>query len=371
MKRNIKAFIFALASTFLSLTGSSHAEIVVTDVLNHEVKLEKPAERVVLGFYYEDFLAVVGPDALNKVVAISLAPWKEWRPNQYALYETALLRLKSIPDIGATDNGNFSVEKLVAARPDLVILPAWANKALGASVKQIEDAGIPVVTIDYNAQTLEKHIQSTEILGKVMGAETRAHALIENYKAAMDDVDARVKRAPPSEKKVYIEVGSKGAASVGNSYSDDMWGGLINRLGGKNIAKGELKGLGPLSPEFVLAQKPDIIFIAGSEWQSKPEAMTMGFSIDENLARQRLAPYTARPGWADLPAVKNGDIYAIYHGGARTLSDYVYAQYIAKQLYPEQFKDIDPAQELRTYYEKWLPIKADGLFMMRYGQQNN
>ncbi|HBF28238.1 ABC transporter substrate-binding protein [Rhizobium sp.] len=364
----MKALFFSLTLEFLSITGQANAEVIVNDVLDHQVRLEKPAERVVLGFYYEDFLAVVGPNALDKVIALSLAPWKDWRPNQYALYEAALPKLHSISDVGATDNGDFSVEKVVAARPDLVILPAWANKALGTSVKQIEDAGIPVVTIDYNAQTLEKHIQSTEVLGKVMGAETRAHQLIENYKAAMADIDARVKRATPTQKKVYIEVGSKGASSIGNSYSGDMWGGLVNRLGGQNIAKGELKGLGPLNPEFVLAQKPDVILIAGSEWQKKPEAMTMGFSIDESMARQRLAPYMARAGWSELPAVKNGDVYAIYHGGARTLSDYVYAQYIAKQLYPEEFKDLDPAQELRDYYAKWLPIKADGLFMMRYGK---
>ena len=48
------------------------------------------------------------------------------------------------------------------------------------------------------------------------------------------------------------------------------------------------------------------------------------------------------------------------------MADYVYAQFIAKQLYPEAFKDVDPVQNLRDYYQKWLPIPADGVFMTQY-----
>lgn len=76
--------------------------------------------------------------------------------------------------------------------------------------------------------------------------------------------------------------------------------------------------------------------------------------------------YLDRPGWADLPAVKTGNVHAIYHGGARTLSDYIYAQYIGKQLYPDAFKDVDPAAEIRRYYDNWMPIKADGVFVLPY-----
>ncbi|RKW15101.1 MAG: iron ABC transporter substrate-binding protein, partial [Cardiobacterium sp.] len=47
-------------------------------------------------------------------------------------------------------------------------------------------------------------------------------------------------------------------------------------------------------------------------------------------------------------------------------SDYVYAQFIAKQLYPEAFQDVDPVKNLQDYYKKWLPIEADGVFMTQY-----
>lgn len=361
MKKLLLAAVAALA-----FAGQAFADITVTDVKGRTVTVPDVPERVLLGFYYEDYLAIAGPDALDKVVALSLSTWKDWRPNQFALYEKALPKLSSIPDVGNTEDNTFSIEKVVAAKPDLLILAAWSYDALGEGVKQIESAGIPIVVLDYNAQTVEKHVASTLALGKLMGTQDRAEQLAKDYEAAMADIDARIKAAGPTEKKVYVELAQKGAAEVGNSYGDTMWGALVDKLGGENIAKGQVGNWGPLSPEYVLAEKPDLIFLAGSEWVNRPQSVQVGFGADPAVTRERMKPYVERAGWSELPAVKNGQVHAIYHGGARTLSDFVYAQYIAKQLYPDAFKDVDPAKNIADYYAKWLPIKAEGVFVLPY-----
>lgn len=361
MKKLLLSAVVALA-----FVGPAMADITVTDVKGRTVTVPDVPERVVLGFYYEDYLAIAGPEALDKVVALSLSTWKDWRPNQFALYEKALPKLSSIPDVGNTEDNTFSIEKVVAAKPDLLILAAWSYDALGEGVKQIEAAGIPIVVLDYNAQTVEKHVASTLALGKLMGTEDRAEQLAKDYEAAMADIDDRIKAAGPTDKKVYVELAQKGAAEVGNSYGDTMWGALVEKLGGKNIAKGQVGNWGPLSPEYVLAEKPDLIFLAGSEWVNRPQSVQVGFGADPTVTRERMKPYVERAGWSELPAVENGQVHAIYHGGARTLSDFVYAQYIAKQLYPDAFKDVDPAKNIADYYAKWLPIKAEGVFVLRY-----
>jgi len=362
----MKTLLLSTALAALAWAGAALAEITVTDVAGRTVTVPDVPKRVALGFYYEDYLAIVGPGALDKVVALSLSTWKDWRPNQFAAYEKALPSLAAIPDIGDTENGTFSVEKVIAAKPDLLILAAWSYDTLGEQVKQIEAAGIPVVVLDYNAQTVEKHVASTLALGKLMGAENRAEKLAANYEAAIEDIHARIEKAGPTDKKVYVELAQKGPSEVGNSYGDTMWGKLIEELGGHNIAQGQVGNWGPLSPEYVLAEKPDLIFLAGSEWVNKPQSVQMGFGVDPNLTRERMAAYLQRPGWSDLPAARDGGVHAIYHGGARTLSDYVYAQYIAKQLYPAAFADIDPAENIRAYYAEWLPIPADGVFVLPY-----
>ena len=361
-----KSLLMAVAAIFLFLTMPARADIVVTDVKGREVRLTEPAKHVLLGFYYEDFIAVVGPGAMDKVAAVSLSPWKDWRPKQYEAYLKVFPQIADIPDVGDTETGNFSIEKAIAAKPDLVILPAWSYDALGESVMQFDAAGVPVVVIDYNAQTLEKHIQSTLVLGKVMGAEDRAEKLADLYRSRIEDTLARIKQAGPTTKKVYVELAKKGPAEVGNSYGNGMWGTLIDTLGGNNIAKGQVENWGPLSPEYVLAQQPDVILLAGSEWLSSPQAVLVGFGADPELANDRLGAYLTRAGWGELPAVQTGEVHAIYHGGARTLSDFVFARYIAKILYPEAFQDVDPQAEVAAYYNDWLPIKADGVFVLKH-----
>lgn len=360
----MKKLVLSTFIGFLAFGSQAFADITVTDVKGRTVTVPKIPERIVLGFYYEDYLAIAGPGSLDKVVALSLSTWKDWRPNQFAAYEKALPKLASIPDVGNTEDSTFSIEKVIAAKPDLLILAAWSYDALGEGIGQIEAAGIPIVTLDYNAQTVEKHVVSTLALGRLLGTEDRAKKLADNYKHAFEDIDTRIRKAGPTTKKVYVELAQKGPSEVGNSYGSSMWGALIDQLGGQNIAKGQIGNWGPLSPEFVLAKKPDLVFLAGSEWLSKPQAVTIGFGADVAVVRARMAAYVARPGWSDLPAVNNGGVHAIYHGGARTLSDYVYAQYIAKQLYPGAFKDVDPARNIRDYYKEWLPVKADGVFVL-------
>ena len=204
-----------------------------------------------------------------------------------------------------------------------------------------------------------------------MGTRDRAEALATQYQAAHDDTMARVAKAGPSAKKVYVELAQKGPDTVGNSYGNGMWGGVIESVGGINIAKGQVENWGPLNPEYVIAQQPDIILLAGSEWTNRDQAVLVGFGADPQLARQRMKAYLTRPGWSELPAVRTGNVHAIYHGGARTMSDFIYSRYIAKLLYPQAFGDVDPAIEIKAYYEHWLPIEADGVYVMPLAEAIN
>lgn len=358
--RSAALAVFAL----FALVPASLAEVTAVDVLGRTVTLKEPAKRVLLGFYYEDFIAIAGEGAMDRVVGVSLLPWKEWRPKQYEAYVKVFPKIADLPDVGDTETANFSIEKVISLKPDLVVLAAWSWDALGENVKQFDSAGIPVVVVDYNAQTLDKHVASTLALGKLLGTEERAEKLAALVTARHEDTMARVAKAGASTKKVYVELAQKGPATFGNSYGKGMWGTVIESVGAVNIAKGQVENWGPLNPEYIIAQQPDVILLAGSEWVNKPEAVLVGFGADPVLAQERMKAYVARPGWADLPAVKSGNVHAIYHGGARTLSDFIFARYIAKLVHPEAFSDVDPQAEVNAYYDEWLPIKADGIFVL-------
>ena len=357
----------AAASLFAVPTAASAAPetVTVTDTLGRTVTVPHGAKRVLLGFYFEDFYAIVGPGAFERVVAISRDTWEGWRNLQWKAYSAVEPRLENLVDIGEVDSGTFNIEAALVAKPDVAIVAAWQFRSMGNAVDKLEKAGIPVVAVDFNAQTLEKHLASARLIGTVMASEDRAEQLAGEYETAFKDVLARVAKATGPKKRVYVELARKGASEYDNSYAGRMWGGVIDLAGGDNIANGRITNWGALSPEYVLASKPEMVLLAGSGWLGRDQAVLLGFGIDEKQTRARVAPYRSRPGWPDLPAVRNNEIYAVYHGGARTLYDYTFLQFIAKALHPEAFADIDPQENHRRFYEKWLPVAASGSFMLK------
>ena len=362
MPRSVLNGLAALAMAVLAAVPAQAQTIPVTDVLGRDVQVPERAERILLGFYFEDFFAVGGGDAYDRVVAISRGPWEGWRPRQWAAYVDADPRIAELIDVGEVDAGTFSIESTVAAQPDLAILAAWQYDALGETASRLEAVGIPIVVLDYNAQTVERHVASTRALGAVLGQPERADRLIDLYTSAVEDVTARV-AALATRPRVYVELARLGAGEVDNSYGNTMWGRMIETAGGSNIAMEQIAQWGPLSPEFVLAQDPEVIFLAGSGWVGRDEAVLMGPGMDIELTHARMQPYLRRPGWDQVSAVQAGEVHAIYHGGARTLYDFVFLQYVAKALHPEAFADVDPQANLDAFFAEFMPIRFSGVYM--------
>ena len=363
-RRDLLALPFALPLA-AAVPARARAAAPFTDAIGRPISLKAPAERIVLGFNFEEFTAIAGPAGWDRVVGMSKTLWSSWRTATYKRYLGPIPRLAALPDVGTTDDNSFSLEKLLSLKPDLVVLAEWSFSVLAQQVAQLEAAGIPVLVIDYNAEIPARHVASTLALGHATGQVERAQALAELYMTKLTDIQRRTAGAirKPS---AYIELGQGGPSAIGNTYWKGMWGRLLDLIGADNIAAGRIAGAwGPLSPEYVLAANPDAIFIAGSSWQGRPAAVLTGFDADIETARARLRPYEQRPGWPGLKAIREGNLFAIEHGLCRALFDYTAMQYLAKQLFPDRFADVDPAAELRRYHEQFLPVRFTGTWMAR------
>ncbi len=91
--------------------------------------------------------------------------------------------------------------------------------------------------------------------------------------------------------------------------------------------------------------------------------MRTGYDVTPAETRTSLKPYAERPGWADLKAVKTGEISAIETRLGRTLYDFTAIEYIAKRLYPEQLR-MSTGRDLKAYHEKYLPVAFSGTWML-------
>ena len=350
----------------IALPGRARAQgMTITDAIGRTITLKGAAERVVLGFNFEEFTAVAGAEGWNKVVGFSRRQWAVNRQAVYARYLAAVPPLANVADVGAAEDNSFSVEKTLSLRPDLLVIDKWGFSTLTPIMTQLQEAGVPVLVVDYQAQNPASHVAGTLALGAAMGTMDRARELAALYANRVSDV-RRCARAAGTSPKIYFEIGMGGADVIGNTYNNAIWGALLELVGGINIAKGKIQsGWGPMAPEFVLAAAPDFVFITGSSWANSPNAVRTGYDTDLATARRTLAPYAKRPGWETLPAIRNGELHTIEAGLARCLMDFVAMQYIAKQLFPAQSSDLDPVAELRAYHAKYLPVAFTGTWMAR------
>jgi ABC-type Fe3+-hydroxamate transport system substrate-binding protein len=362
--KKVKQLLMTTIVAIVSFGACAHTQ-TINDVLDRNVNVNVPVQRVVLGFYAEDYMAIGGEKAFKHVVGISRDTWKVWRSASWALYTHYNPHLAKIPDVGEVEAQTFSVEKVLSLHPDVVLLADWQYQGLGSDVKRIENAGIPVIVVDYNAQTLARHLKSTRIIGELTGEPARAEKIAMEYKQAIELIHQRLEKANLPKPKAYIEFGNKGPEEYSFTYGKNMWGTMVTTAGGYNIAAPFVQWWGPINPEQVLASKPDVIFLSGTETAKNKGAVLMGQGVERKIAVERLQGYTKRPGWSELPAVKHDRIYGIYQGASRSILDASMVQYLAKALYPSLFNDLDPEQAYLHFYQRYLPVVPKGTFAVR------
>jgi iron complex transport system substrate-binding protein len=355
---------FAALSTALALPAPpARAQVALRDAAGHAVTLRGPAQRIVLGFNFEEFSAVAGPGGWDRVVGINRRQWAINRPAVWRHHLAAMPRLAELPDVGAAENQTLSAERILALRPELFIIHAWGYQAQPDVMARLEASGVPILCVDYNVQTRDLHRASTLALGVALGQPARAAELADLYDCKVDDLFARVARAT-RRPAVYVELGSGGPQSVGNTYAGTMWGRMIELAGGRNIAESRIRpGWAPLPPETVLADPPQHILLVGATWNDRPNSARAGYGVSEAEARASLAPYAERAGWPALPALREGNLAVVESGLARSLIDWIGMQFIAKRLHPDLLGDLDPASELERWHADWLPVPFDGCWM--------
>ncbi len=365
------ALIILTLTIFLGGCGQKQAteksdKITITDLAGREVKLKAPVNKTILqysgsGGAFITMLALEGKDVPKKIAGWDMG-LKENRYDMYEKFCKSIPELKKIPDVGKIEKDTFNVEKVISLKPDVVILTIDLLSKSTDIVKKLEEAGIPAVFIDYHKENVENHTKSVLLLGKILGKEKRANEIADFCKEQVTKVTSRLEKIQKPKPSVYIEVGSDGPATYGNTYGNYMWGAVVERCGGTNIAKDKIKTYGAINPEFLLKANPDIIVITGAYWPKKPGSLRLGYTATVDESKKQLTSFTKRPGWETLKAVKNNKIYSVSHVNHREVYDFVAMQYLAKVFYPEEFKDLNPEESYKEFHKRFLPVDYNGIW---------
>lgn len=358
--------------------------ITLIDTMDREVTVQLPIETCYIGFYYENFLSVVGPDAFTKVKATSLYDTEGYFATMTKVFRENVEGFNDMEDVGSTMQDNFDVEKIIEMDLDVLIVGNYQYNGAPEAMEKIEAAGTPVVCINYSKGTEEMQVRSTEILGKLFQVEDRAQEIIDLYREKTHAIVERTSKI--TDKKTafdewlniissYREISQSGSPSgylglyMQEAGADDIINVFIDQNNDSDNTT--------MSLEFILDQDPEFYFpIGGERSGNSGDGLLMGYGVtEEEFLASAAGLLSSRPGFANINAVKNNNVYCIEDGILRTMHDYTVVEYMAKSMYPEEFEDIDPEQDFRDFAEKYLPMLPidDGIFfyhldLNQYGQ---
>lgn len=345
----------------------------ITDVRGRTVELTLPVEKAYYPYYYENLLTICGENIFEKISCTSIYDTENYSKTMYDIMMEKTPGFDKMQDVGSTLKGDFDIEKLISLKPDVAILANYQFDSIGEDgLKAIEEAGIPIIFIDYTLLTEEAHNESTRILGEIFGVEERAQELIKNYSEKRAKIDAIVEKIPESDRKTAFFEMRYNASSYkeyGKAYGKNgMMAYMGTTAGAKNIYEDIYERSGDVDPEYLFQQNPYAIFLDGGNYlDANTFNIRTGYTVTEEQSQKTLHDLVeARDGWANLDAVQNKRIYAVDNDIMRTMRDYVLIEYIGQALYPEEFKEFDPIKENREFIEKYVPhLPSDNTFMTR------
>lgn len=182
---------------------------------------------------------------------------------------------------------NLNVEAIIALHPDLIVTGDLVNRQ---QLDLLATKGIPYVILA--DRTLEDVLKTIRLAGVITGHVAEADQVADALAGRISAVKNKTLATDVSKPEVYIEYDDyQGLWTYGpGSFGDD----LIIQAGGTNIAHNTSSEYPKVASEFVIAEDPEIIVYTTGPWS------TLSNSTYEN-----------RPGWGNISAVTNGDIYGM------------------------------------------------------------
>ncbi len=363
------ATVFA-AETTATETEATDIAFDIVDSVGRTVHFEKPANTcataAIQGGAFMTMCALFGDQVTDHLIAWDggMDAWTDWTE----VFDEALPELASVENVGSFTPDKLDVEALIAAKPDVFICPIYYYNLEGMNDKiipSIEAAGIPVVVVDYRQDKLDAHLHCMEIIGKIFGMEERAQELADFYKEQVElvfDKTDKLKAEETESPVFYIEFAWKGADDQGLSYSNkSQWGEILTSIGASTLYADADTEYPEVDPEYILTSDPDGIILLGGWWGNEGQ-VPLGFKSDAAMVDEVMAQYCARSGWSQLQAVKNDQVYALCNSLTHDIFSFCSYQQMAKIVYPEEFKDLDPNETLKTFFDEFMPVEYSGLW---------
>lgn len=349
MERKIVCLLLTVVLTVVVLAGCSRAEPAdksgnaaaagdtIKDSAGREIKIPVKMTRVIV-LNSSTFTMITAIGAADTIIGVNDSTTQS---------EVAAANK---PVFGTFLQPN--VEKILEAKPDAVLGNRMMNSA---QVKQLEDAGIPVLFFEFYLPSIFHDEILT--LGKVFHKEAQAQKYADFIMKYQTLIESRLKDIKPEDKvTVYFE-GYSDYGTVAHGAGGDE---LVVRAGGINIAGQEPAAYPKVSAEWVLQKNPQVIV---KTIASSANALGEGCT-DKTAVKAIYDRVISRTGWHELAAVKNNKVILLAQDiGTTPAGSIIGMLYMVKAMYPDKFADIDPYEVYRQMKKEFFYVDARGIIV--------
>ena len=317
--------------------------ITLTDNLGREVELPYPVTRaVVANRYNSELIRACGAIEYMVGADMNTVQDREYWKNY------------SLDSVIGKSQRDLNYEKIIELKPQVLILPH--NGAVEEAEEKLEPFGIKVFVISgYDTGDFRNQVTN---IGKMFNTESEAREFLDYFSKPFEYINKMLEGV--EKRTIYFETTRDYATTFPGGYYFTM----VEYAGGNNIFSNPPSDLkeSEIDPEAIIKASPE--FIVKNITPDKALAGTGVYAPP--VLEQREAEIQAlkqRPGWDEIQAVQNNNVYVMSqfgHGGASKL---IGALYIAKWMYPELLTELDPDEYFRAWLEDFQGFKyLDGHF---------
>lgn len=246
--------------------------LTIVDDAGREVTIAAPPERIV-SLAPSSTEIVCALDACDDLVGVT----------DFDDYPAEVTEIDDVVIAAQVD-----VERVVAAEPDLV-LAAGNEQTPSSVIAQLEELDLTIVVL--YPETLDEVYADIELVGRALDRGDAAARLTQAMRSGVADIVGALEEAerPRTLYEVFHAEGSTYTAGAGSFLAS------LLELAGAEPVTGDAQGL--IGAEELVAADPQLILLGTA-------------SYDPALAEAAVALETvaARPGWAELSAVRDGRV---------------------------------------------------------------
>nr|SFZ87714.1 Vitamin B12 ABC transporter, B12-binding component BtuF [Loigolactobacillus rennini] len=356
MKKLVKLFvkILAIFVLVLPLAGcgnrntSKNSQIrettkTITDQAGDKVQVPRKIKRVaVVGSVWPlpSVLAVFFNSA-NKIVTMPEPSMVAAKNNLLSELYPGILKAKT----SFNDGVDINTEELKKVKPDVVFYGA-ENTKMG---KQLKDAGFTAVGVSvgkWHGNTIKTLNNWIKLLSKVFPKSDKAKIVANYSDQVYTRVQKRVKNISLEKQQKIFFLRQYNSTEILTGGVDSFAQYWANAIGAKNVVNiPHSNNLTRVNMEQIYKWNPDKILITN-----------FNTAQPEDLYHNTVGNYD----WGKVNAIKNKQAYKMPMGMYRSYTPGVDTPitllWLAKTVYPEQFKDINIIDETKTYYKKVFNI---------------